>query len=125
LEIRVFGWNGAFGGSTAVYVPLAGLKEASTRVEGFPRHPSDKRELQFGVFGHKWTGGAVNMLFYCKDVAGHSLVEDKIESEHGVTPKAESALFFLPVEASAVDAFAADLPRLEADQSGTATLRAS
>jgi hypothetical protein len=125
LEIRIFGWNGAFGGSTAVYVPLGGLKEAAAKVEGFPRHPSDKRELQFGVFGHKWAGGAVNMLFYCSDAAGHALVEAKIESEHGRTPKAESALFFVSVEATAVDAFVADLRRLEADQSGTAILRAS
>jgi hypothetical protein len=125
FDIRISGWNGAFGGSTAVYVPIGGLKEAATKVEGFPRHPSDKRELQFRVFGHEWAGGAVNMLFYCKDAAGHALVEAKIESEHGRTPKAESALLFVCVEAAAVDAFVADLRRLEAGQSGTAILRAS
>ena len=106
-------------------MPIGGLKEAATKVEGFPRHPSNKRELQFGVFGHKWAGGAVNMLFYCRDAAGYALVEAKMESEHGGTPKAESALFFASVEAAAVDAFAADLRRLEAEQSGTAMLRAS
>ncbi|MFZ0310256.1 MAG: hypothetical protein WCA76_08890 [Candidatus Sulfotelmatobacter sp.] len=125
LEIRISGWNGAFGGSTDVYVPIGGLKNAATKVEGFPRHPLDKRELQFGVFGHKWAGGAVNMLFYCADAAGHALIEAKIESEHGGTPKAESALFFVSVEASAIDRFVADLRRLEADQSGTAILKAS
>ena len=125
FEIRISAWNGKFGGSTAVYVPLGGLKEAATKIEGFPRHPSDKRELQFGVFGHKWAGGAVNMLFYCRDAAGHALVEAKIESQHGGTPKAESALFFVSVEATAVDAFVEDLRRLEADQSGTAILGSS
>src|SRR5271163_3556012 len=50
-------------------------------------------------------GGAVSMAFYCKDAAGHALVEARIESEHGGTPKAQSALFFVPVEASALDAF--------------------
>ncbi|SRR6266567_7172080 len=125
FEIRISAWNGAFGGSTSVYVPIGGLKEAATKIEGFPRHPSDKRELQFGVFGHKWAGGAVNMLFYCRDAAGHALVETKIESEHGATPKAESALFFVSVEATAVDVFVADLRRLEADRHGTAVLRVS
>jgi hypothetical protein len=43
LEIRISGWNGAFGGSTDVYVPIGGLKNAATKVEGFPRHPLDKR----------------------------------------------------------------------------------
>ncbi len=65
------------------------------------------------------------MLFYCRDTAGHALVEVTIESETGGTPKAQSALFFVPVEATAVDAFVADLRRLEADRRGTAVLRVS
>ena len=125
FEIRISAWNGAFGGSTAIYVPIGGLKEAATKVEGFPRHPSDKRELQFGAFGPEWAGGAANILFYCRDAAGHALVETRIESEHGGMPKAQSALFFMPVEATAVDAFVADLRRLEAERRGTAVLRVS
>jgi hypothetical protein len=125
FDIRISAWNGAFGGSTSVYVPIGGLAEAATKLEGFPRHPSDKRELQFGAFGAEWAGGAVSMAFYCKDAAGHALVDARIESEHGGTPKAQSALFFVPVEASAVDAFVEDLRRLEADREGTAALRVS
>jgi len=49
LDIRISGWNGAFGGSTAVYVPIGGLKEAATKVEGFPRHPSDKSRNMVGL----------------------------------------------------------------------------
>lgn len=125
FEIRISAWNGAFGGSTAVYVPIGGLNEAATKIEGFPRHPSDNRELQFGAFGPEWAGGAVNMLFYCRDAAGHALVDARIESQHGGTPNAQSALFFLPVEATAVDAFVADLRRLETDGRGIAVLRGS
>jgi hypothetical protein len=125
FDVRISAWNGAFGGSTSVYVPTGGLAEAATKLEGFPRHPSDKRELQFGAFGPEWAGGAVKMAFYCKDAAGHALVEARIESEHGGTPEAQSALFFVPVEASAVDAFVDDLRRLEADRKGTAELRVS
>jgi hypothetical protein len=125
FDIRISAWNGAFGGSAAVYVPIGGLAEAATKVEGFPRHPLDKRELRFGAFGPEWAGGAVSMVFYCKDAAGHALVEARIESEHRGTPKAQSALFFAPVEATAVDALVADLRRLEADRRGTAVLRTS
>ena len=125
LEVRVSAWNGTFGGSTAVYVPIGGLAKAATKIEGFPRHPSDKRELQFGVFGPERAGGALCMAFYCKDAAGHALVEARIESEHGEAREAESALFFVPVEATAVDGFVEDLRRLEADRRGIAALRAS
>ena len=125
FNIRISAWNGAFGGSTAVYVPIGGLAEAATTLEGFPRDPSDKRELQFGAFGPGWAGGAVSMAFYCKDAAGHALVEARIESEHGGTPKAQSALFFVPVEATKVDTFVEGLRRLEACKEGTAALTVS
>jgi hypothetical protein len=41
FEIRISAWNGAFGGSTAVYVPIGGLKEAAASIEktGFRLHP--------------------------------------------------------------------------------------
>lgn len=125
FEIHISAWNGAFGGSTAVYVPIGGLAESATKVEGFPRHPSDKRELQFGAFGPAWAGGAIGMLFYCKDAVGHGLVEAKIESEYDGTAKVQSAVLVVPVEATAVDAFVADLRRLETDRQGIAVLRAS
>jgi hypothetical protein len=125
FDVRISGWNGAFGGLTSVYVSIGGLAEAAAKLEGFPIHPTDKRELQFGAFGPEWAGGAVSMAFYCKNSAGHALVEARIESEHGGRPKAQAALFFVPVEASAVDAFVEGLRRLEADREGTAALRAS
>jgi hypothetical protein len=61
FKVRVTAWNGAFGGSADAYVPIGGLTEAAAKLEGFPRQPSDIRELQFGAFGPEWAGGAANM----------------------------------------------------------------
>jgi hypothetical protein len=125
FEVRAAAWNGQFGGTADVYVPIGGLAEIAAKIEGFPRDPSDVREIQFGAFGPERAGGAVSMRFYCKDGAGHALVEARIESDCNRTRKAQSTHLFAAVEASAVDAFAAELRRLETDLSGIALLRAS
>jgi hypothetical protein len=66
FKVRVTAWNGVFGGSVGVYVPIGGLREAAAKLEGFPRQPSDTRELQFGAFGGEWAGGAASMRFTVK-----------------------------------------------------------
>jgi hypothetical protein len=129
FEVCVRAWNGKFGGTLEVYVPIGGLAEAAEQVEGFPRNTSDERHLQFGRFGPEWAGGAVAMRFYCKSKAGRTCVEVTIESEYqpqpGVSVKeAERAHFVVPVEASGVDTFVAGLRRLEAERHGTAELKA-
>jgi hypothetical protein len=59
FKIRVSAWNGQFGGSADVYVPIGGLAETAAKLEGFPHQPSDTREIQFGAFGREWAGGGV------------------------------------------------------------------
>jgi hypothetical protein len=129
FKVRVSAWNGAFGGSADAYVAIGGLTEAAAKLDGFPLQPSDTRELQFGAFGPEWAGGAASMCFYCKDAAGHALVEARIESDHlrdhSGGNKAQSVFLVAPIEANAVDSFVSDLRRLEADQCGVALLRAS
>ncbi len=125
FKVRVTAWNGAFGGSAGVYVPIGGLTEAAAKLEGFPRQPSDTRELQFGAFGPEWAGGAASMRFYCKDAAGHASIEARIESDYQGMDKAQSVLLFAFVEATAVDTFVTELRRLEADRHGVALLRVS
>ena len=125
FEIRVAAWNGQFGGSADVYVPIGGLAEAAAKLEGFPHQPSDTREIQFGAFGREWAGGGVSMRFYCKDGAGHGLVEARIESDYRAAHTAQSALLFAYIEAAAVDTFVTELRCLETKLCGTALLRAS
>jgi hypothetical protein len=125
FKVRVTAWNGAFGGSAGVYVPIGGLAEAAAKLEGFPRHPSDTRELQFGAFGREWAGGAVSMRFFCRDAAGHASIEARIQSDYNGTDKAQSVHLFASVEATAVDTFVTELGRLEVDRYGVALLKVS
>ena len=125
FEVRVFAWNGAFGGCADAYVAIVGLKEAAAELEGFPRSASDSRELIFGAFGKEWAGGAVNMRFYCRDAAGHAFVDARIESDHHKTHGAQSVVLSVPIEASAMDTFVEELQHLENDKRGVAILRAS
>jgi hypothetical protein len=106
-----------------VYVAIGGLAEIAAKIEGFPREPSDSREIQFGAFGPEWAGGAVSMQFYCKDAAGHALIEARIESDYNGTRTAQSTHLLAAIEAAAVDEFAEELGRLETDQCGVALLR--
>jgi hypothetical protein len=122
LELRVAAWNEEFGGTACVYVGIGALAEAAAKLEGFPRDPSDIREIQFGVFGPDVGGGAIRMRFYCKDSAGHAVVETRVESGQR---RPQEAFLFLSIEAAEVDTFVNDLRCLEADSSGTAFLRSS
>ena len=49
-EIFVFAWNETFGGATRIYVGIGALKEAAEQLRGFPRSPTDTREVTFGQF---------------------------------------------------------------------------
>ena len=123
LEIRISAWNGTFGGVADLYVGLDVLKEAATKLQKFPRDPSDIREVTFGGFGPKSAGGGVSMRFYCADRAGHTYVDSKIESNYDLAGKAQSVIMTLTVEPAAVDSFVEELGRLSADQAGRAYLR--
>src|SRR5712692_8606366 len=82
VELRITGWNGAFGGAADAYVGVGDLERIAEKLQGFPKHPSDTREIVFGAFGHKSAGGGVNMLFYCPGSSGQAHVEAKIESSY-------------------------------------------
>ena len=125
FEVRMAAWNGLFGGSANIYVGIGGLAESADKLTGFPRTPSDKRTLDFGAFGPQLAGGAATLNFYCKNSAGHTSVEVRIESDHREKIPAQSVLLIAEVEPAAVDSFVSDLRRLEAYQRGTAFLRTS
>jgi hypothetical protein len=65
------------------------------------------------------------MRFWCKDAAGHTFVEARIEFEYDGANKAQSVLFVASVDATAVDTFVIDLRRMESERQGVALLRAS
>lgn len=125
IKGRASAWNGQFGGTADVYVGTGGLAEAALNLDGFPRSLSDRRQLQLGEFGPATAGGAATMHFYCKDSAGHALVEVRMESDQTQEIPAQTVFLVAAVEPAAIDSFVADLRRLEQDLRGTAYLRTS
>jgi hypothetical protein len=125
FKVRVSAWNGLFGGSASIYLAIGDLAESAEKLKGFPRHPSDKRALDFGAFGPQVAGGAATMNFYCGDSTGHASIAVTIESDHRGKIPAQSVQLVAAVEPAPLDTFIADLRRLEAAQRGTAFLRTS
>jgi hypothetical protein len=50
FQLRIRAWNGNFGDTTHVYVPIGAIAEAAETLEDFPPRTSDKRDLQFEQF---------------------------------------------------------------------------
>lgn len=123
IQLRATAWNGEFGGAADPYVGIGRLEEAATLLAGFPRDPSDIREVSLGAFGPRTAGGGISMSFFCIDKSGHARVEVKIQSDQLSDDRLQSVTLWLPIEAAAIDRFVDDLRRLEAQKSGIAYLR--
>ena len=123
-EIRISGSNGDFSGAADVYEGIGDLAEAAAQLEGFPLDPRDHRSLEFGSPGQNTAGGYVSLNFYCMDLAGHAVVEAKIESDDKNFKKAQTAHFIAKVEAAAIDTFVSELKQMESSQTGKARLKA-
>jgi hypothetical protein len=123
FDLRVSAWNGAFGGVARVWAGIGELEKIAAELSGFPKNPSDARDIVLGSFGPGTAGGAASMRFYCVDRAGHAYLESRIESEIESAGVVQSAVVSMPIEAAAVDAFVGGLQRLERERSGTALLK--
>ncbi|MGA9667926.1 MAG: hypothetical protein WBQ94_01890 [Terracidiphilus sp.] len=121
--VRFSAWNGAFGGSTDILLPIGSLSDAAAKLDGFPRDPSDSRELVFGPFNEGSQGEIVRVRFFCRDSAGHAMIRANMESEPDETGSTQSVVLSASVEASAVDLFVAQLRGLETWQNHAAILR--
>lgn len=123
LGVHVSASNLKFSGTANVYEAIGGLAEAADKLEGFPRNPTDSRELEFGSFGPKTAGSAVSMRFYCKGGAVRTYVEASIESDHRCFPTAETVHLFAAVEPAAIDIFVSQLRDLKRNRQGVAELK--
>ena len=122
IQIRVFGWNGAFGGTSDIYVGTDQMGKIANALRGFPNSISDNREIMLGAFGPDGAGGA-RMRFYCADSSGHTFVDLTIESGTLSSKHVQSVRLMLPIEASAVAQFVNDLNRLDSSKNGAARLQ--
>ena len=75
-----------------------------------------------GAFGAKFAGGAARLRFYCKDGAGHGMVEIQIEGDHSGRTVSESATMIAPIEAASIDLFLPELDLIGGRLSGSAAL---
>jgi hypothetical protein len=122
IELQFAAFNGRFGGTANVYMEHTRLSEAAKNLEGFPLNASDRKEISFGAFGPRFAGGGVRLRFYCKDLAGHVVVEATIEDDYGNLETTESATVVLNIEPAGIDEFILGMRRLESELSGSATL---
>jgi hypothetical protein len=124
FEVQIVVGNGRFGGAADVYVETGGLVKAAGVLEGFPKNAQDSLEIKFGQFGAKSAGGAVQLRFSCKDLAGHPEIRAVLEDDHLSPGNVECVTLFLDFEPAALDDFVVALRRLEDDREGCAELRA-
>ena len=122
VKVRVSAWNGAFAGTSDVYLGIGQLGEIAKQLQGFAKSVSDTREVMLGTFGPESAGGGVSMRLYCVDRSGHAYVETKMESDQDAAGKVESVTLLVPIEAGAVDCFGDELRRLDTGAAQTASL---
>lgn len=121
LLVRVIGSNGDFSGQIDAYVAHGGLADAAKTIAGFPKDPTDAREVVLGRFGSEWAGGAARLQFSCVDPAGHCAVAVVLESDGGRSAAgygAEMARFHIRFAPAALDGLVAQLPLLESHGNG-------
>ncbi len=123
INLRISAWNRAFGGAVETYEAIGHLRDAAQQLRGFPKSPTDMREIVFGNFEPKYAGGGVRMRFHCTDGAGHAQVEAKMVAKDQLVGTVQEVVLAMPVEAAAVDAFVQELEQLEAERAGTAHLK--
>jgi hypothetical protein len=124
LNLRASAWNGSFGGVAEIYEAIGGLQAAASYLRGFPKGPSDQRDIVFGNFDRKCAAGGMRLRFHCIDGAGHAYVETTIDANYRTGGTIQTAVLAMPVEAAAVDAFVSQLEQVELSRSGAALLEA-
>ena|ERR1700685_644123 len=124
IELFVSGWNGSFGGTVSVYEGTGDLAKAAEHIRGFPRNPSDMREIILGIFDRKCAGGGVKMRFHCIGGAGHAFVEATFDANYASAGTIQTAVLSMLVEGAAVDRFVQELHTVGANRAGEAYLKA-
>jgi hypothetical protein len=109
LEVRVSGWNGAFGGVADIYMGSGRLGEVATLLQGFPSSVTDNREFTLGAFGGEFAGGGINLRFRTCGGAAPVVVESRIEANSDSAAPRQSVVLVLPTEAAAIDSFVEEL----------------
>jgi hypothetical protein len=111
--------NGRFSGVAEIYLGHDDFPKMVEALKGFPSTPSDVRDLELGTFNPKHANGGVRLHCYCKDPAGHAVMEVKLRGDacKGLAEPESVALAF-PVEAAAIDSFLTQVRSMDTEQIG-------
>ena len=123
LEVRVSGWNGAFGGVADIYIGSGRLGEVATLLQGFPSSVTDNREFTLGAIGGEFAGGGINLRFRTCGGAARVVVESRIEANSDSAAPRQSVVLVLPTEAAAIDSFVEELRGIDRNQATVARVR--
>jgi hypothetical protein len=113
LEVVFSCSNGYFSGQSEIYVTCDGLLQLANALRGFPASAGDCRDFELGTFNPEHGDGGARMHFFCKDAAGHAVVDVKLRGNTckglGEMP---SVALRIPIQALKVDDFIKQLHRV-------------
>lgn len=106
ILVSVSAAHGMFAGSTALYSGASAVQELARGLAGFPRSPTDEREVVLGARSTQFADGWVRLLARCVDRSGHVLLDISIldKARDGTSAVREARVFFR-VEPAALDRF--------------------
>lgn len=115
--------NGYFSGQAEIYASCEGLSVLAKAISGFPSQRSDSRDFELGTFNPDHADGGARLHFYCRDSAGHAVVEVKLRGNacDGLG-EMESVALRIQIEAAAVDVFVKQLQDVRKTIGATACL---
>jgi hypothetical protein len=116
IKIRVRIENDDFSGAADLYVGHGDLRAAGKKLKGFPKDSRDERQFELGSFGDSPAGGgAVQLSFRCKDLAGHTALEARIEADSDAASRPQAAFIRANFEPAALDRFIEELSEFDQD----------
>jgi hypothetical protein len=105
--------NGSFSGENYLYEPPSALLEMGKMLQGFPKSPTDVRDIELGTFDATSAGGGIRLHFQCIDRVGIAKLDIKLR---GAGCKAlgelDSASFSFPIEPAAIDSFVSQMLKM-------------
>ena len=106
LEVVFSCSNGYFSGQAEIYLSRDDLSGLADALSGFPSRPGDSRDFELGTFNPDHADGGARMHFFCKDAAGHAVVEVKLRGDAcSGLGEMESVALRIPIQAAGVDDF--------------------
>jgi hypothetical protein len=119
VECQITCSNGRFSGVAEIYLSHDDVPKMVEALKGFPSAPGDFRDLELGTFNPRHADGGVRLRCYCRDSAGHAVMEVKLRGDAcEELGEPESVALLFPVEAAAIDSFLKQVRSMDTEQIG-------